>query len=165
MKSALEESMKKQRGNAPSKLEMIVLIYVLGFIWEETREIYREGIRNYLRNLWNFIDFTRNSIYCFTFLLRAIAFFQQMSEINKDPSTAYIPRENWDAFDPHLIVNISLKHFSKPRWQHLVMIDFHFLLLPFFLSSKIVSNTYLGRGFVRGGQYFFITQTCPFVLN
>lgn len=109
MKSALEESMKKQRGNAPSTLEVFVFVYVLGFIWEETREIYREGIRSYLRNLWNFIDFTRNSIYCFTFLLRAVAYIQQMSQINKDPSTAYIPREKWDDFDPQLIVNILLE--------------------------------------------------------
>ena len=109
MKTTLEETMRKQRGNGPSMLEMIVVVYVLGFIWEETREIYSEGIRNYLRNLWNFIDFTRNSIYCFTFLLRAIAYIQQTNQINKDPNTAYIPREKWDDFDPQLIVNILLK--------------------------------------------------------
>lgn len=107
MKSAMEESLRKQRGNGPSILEMIVVVYVLGFIWEETREIFSEGIKSYLRNLWNFIDFTRNSIYCFTFLFRAIAYVQQMNQIHKDPSTAYIPREKWDDFDPQLIVNIS----------------------------------------------------------
>lgn len=62
-----------------------------------------EGISSYLRNMWNFIDFTRNFLYCFVALLRSLAYYQQMMEIKRDPSTAYIPRENWDAFDPQLI--------------------------------------------------------------
>lgn len=53
--------------------------------------------------MWNFIDFTRNFLYCAVALLRVAAYLQQTSEINQDPSTAYIPRENWDAFDPQLI--------------------------------------------------------------
>lgn len=76
---------------------------VLGFIWEETHEIYVEGISSYLRNMWNFIDFTRNFLYCAVALLRTVAFYQQINEISQDPATAYIPRENWDAFDPQLI--------------------------------------------------------------
>lgn len=106
MKADMREAMKKQRGNAPTPLELLVVVYVIGFIWEETQEIFGEGIRSYLRNLWNFIDFMRNSLYCLFFLLRGVAFFQQTSQINLDPRTAFIPRENWDDFDPQLIVNI-----------------------------------------------------------
>lgn len=106
MKASLRESLKKQRGNAPTPLELLVVVYVLGFIWEETLEIFGEGIRSYLRNMWNFIDFMRNSLYCLVFLLRGVAYFQQMSQIGNDPTTAYIPRENWDDFDPQLIVSI-----------------------------------------------------------
>jgi transient-receptor-potential-like protein len=105
MKEALRESLKKQRGNAPTPLEFLVVIYVLGFIWEETQEIFGEGIRNYLRNMWNFIDFSRNSLYVLVILLRAFAYFQQLSQINADARTAYIPREHWDDFDPQLIVS------------------------------------------------------------
>lgn len=103
MKRSLEEALQKQRGNGPSLLELLVLIYVFGFIWEETHEIWMEGIGSYLRNMWNFIDFTRNFLYCIVALLRTLAYLQQANEIAKDPSTAYIPRENWDAFDPQLI--------------------------------------------------------------
>lgn len=106
MKTAMQESLKKQRGNPPTPLELLVVLYVIGFIWEETQEIFSEGIRSYLRNMWNFIDFSRNSLYCFVFLLRGVAYFQQMNQISKDPSTAYIPREHWDDFDPQLIVSI-----------------------------------------------------------
>lgn len=109
MKSAMRESLKKQRGNAPTPLELLVVVYVLGFIWEETQEIFGEGINSYLRNMWNFIDFMRNSLYCLVFLLRGAAYFQQMSQISNDPTTAFIPREQWDDFDPQLIVNIALK--------------------------------------------------------
>jgi transient-receptor-potential-like protein len=105
MKAAMHESLKRQRGNPPTPLELLVFIYVLGFIWEETLEIFGEGIRSYLRNMWNFIDFSRNSLYCFVFLLRGIAYFQQTSQINQDPTTAFVPREHWDDFDPQLIVS------------------------------------------------------------
>lgn len=53
--------------------------------------------------MWNFIDFTRNSLYVAVALLRFAAFIQQSGEISEDPKTAYIPREHWDAFDPQLI--------------------------------------------------------------
>lgn len=73
------------------------------FIWEETMEIFQEGIQSYLRNMWNFIDFTRNSLYVSVAILRIAAYIQQTREIAADPRTAYIPREQWDDFDPHLI--------------------------------------------------------------
>jgi transient-receptor-potential-like protein len=112
MKQAMRESLKRQRGNPPTPLEVLVVIYVLGFIWEETQEIFGEGIRNYLKNMWNFIDFSRNSLYVMVFLLRGLAYFQQMNQISNDPTTAYIPRENWDDFDPQLIV-------STHNYEHL----------------------------------------------
>lgn len=70
MKENLEEQLRRQRGNGPTHLELLVVLYVLGFIWEETQEIYLEGIKSYLRNMWNFIDFSRNFLYCCVMLLR-----------------------------------------------------------------------------------------------
>lgn len=70
MRRSMEDQLRRQRGNGPSPLEYLVLLYVVGFIWEETQEIFNEGIRSYLRNMWNFIDFSRNSLYCLTALLR-----------------------------------------------------------------------------------------------
>ncbi|ENN82233.1 hypothetical protein YQE_01389, partial [Dendroctonus ponderosae] len=103
MKSSVLEQYQKQRGNPPSILEYAVLIYVLGYIFEETHEIFTEGIQSYLRNLWNFIDFTRNLFYALTFVLRAVAYLQQINEIQKDPTTAFLRREQWHSFDPQLI--------------------------------------------------------------
>lgn len=102
----MEESLKRQRGNPPTTLELLVVVYVVGFIWQETQEIFGSGIRGYLKDMWNFIDFSRNALYSFVFLLRAIAYIQQTNQVKVDPSTAFLPRETWDDFDPQLIVSL-----------------------------------------------------------
>lgn len=63
----------------------------------------REGMRRYLRNLWNFIDFTRNFLYVLCFVFRGAAFFQQRSQIAADPQSAFVPRDRWSEFDPQLV--------------------------------------------------------------
>jgi len=78
-------------------------LHFTGFVWEEAVEIVVEGIRSYLRNMWNIIDFIRDSLYVSVIILRAAAYIQQTQEISADPRKAYIPREQWDDFDPQLI--------------------------------------------------------------
>lgn len=122
MRAYVIEKYDRQRGNPPSFLEYAVLLYVIGiradqkinnsvhifgfvpgFLIEETQEILVEGMNSYLRNLWNFIDFSRNVLYTAVFVLRVASYLQQSAEISKDPLTAYIRREDWYAFDPQLI--------------------------------------------------------------
>ncbi|KAB0799048.1 hypothetical protein PPYR_06928 [Photinus pyralis] len=143
------ERFEKQRGNPPAILEYVVLIYVIGYIYEETYEIYAEGMQSYLRNLWNSIDFTRNFLYCMVFVLRVAAYLQQKNEIEKDPSTAYIPRENWNAFDPQLIAEglfAAANIFSALKLVHLFSINPH--LGPLQIS--------LGRMVIDIVKFFFI---------
>lgn len=78
-------------------------LHFTGFVWEEAIEIVMEGIQSYLRNMWNIIDFIRDSLYVSVIILRAAAYIQQTQEISADPRKAYIPREQWDDFDPQLI--------------------------------------------------------------
>ncbi|XP_065082989.1 transient-receptor-potential-like protein [Ochlerotatus camptorhynchus] len=149
MKRALQEELARQRGNGPTYLECLVVVYVMGFIWEETQEIFVEGIRNYLKNMWNFIDFSRNFLYCCVTLLRVIAYIQQTSEINNDPSTAYIAREHWDDFDPQLIAEglfAAANIFSALKLIHLFSINPH--LGPLQIS--------LGRMVIDIVKFFFI---------
>ncbi|KFB51162.1 calmodulin-binding protein trpl [Anopheles sinensis] len=149
MKRALQEELARQRGNGPTYLEGLVVIYVIGFIWEETQEIYIEGIRSYLRNMWNFIDFARNFLYCCVVLLRIIAYIQQSSQIAADPSTAYIAREHWDDFDPQLIAEglfAAANVFSALKLVHLFSINPH--LGPLQIS--------LGRMVIDIVKFFFI---------
>ncbi|XP_055538332.1 transient-receptor-potential-like protein [Wyeomyia smithii] len=149
MKRALQEDLARQRGNGPTYLECLLVFYVIGFIWEETQEIINEGLRSYLRNMWNFIDFSRNFLYCCVALLRLIAYIQQTSEISKDSSTAYIAREHWDDFDPQLIAEglfAGANIFSALKLVHLFSINPH--LGPLQIS--------LGRMVIDIVKFFFI---------
>nr|CAI5851756.1 unnamed protein product [Callosobruchus analis] len=123
MKAYVKDKYDKQRGNPPTILEYAVLLYVVGFIFEETQEIFVEGIRTYLRNLWNFIDFTRNVLYSGVFVLRVASYLQQQAEISNDPTTAYIHREEWDAFDPQLIAEglFAAANVSGPSYYQLFL--------------------------------------------
>ncbi|XP_008203556.1 transient-receptor-potential-like protein isoform X1 [Nasonia vitripennis] len=145
----LEEGFSKQRGLGPSFLECIVVIYVLGFILEETREVYVDGLRAYLRDLWNFIDFTRNALYVATVILRVAAYIQQSAEINQDSAAATIPRERWPDFDPQLIAEglfAAANIFSALKLVHLFSINPH--LGPLQIS--------LGRMVIDIVKFFFI---------
>lgn len=149
MRRNLEEQLMKQRGQGPTPLELLVVVYVLGFIWEETQEIYCEGIQSYLRNMWNFIDFTRNFLYCLVGFLRVVAYIQQTNEIRRDPSTAYIAREHWDDFDPQLIAEglfAAANIFSALKLVHMFSINPH--LGPLQIS--------LGRMVIDIVKFFFI---------
>jgi len=99
----LIEGHRIQRGNLPSVLEIVILMYVFGFVWEEITEIRKDGFKKYLRNMWNLLDVLRDMLYLSTMFLRVFAYIQQYQEISVDPQTAYIPREEWDGFDPQLI--------------------------------------------------------------
>ncbi|XP_045127472.1 transient-receptor-potential-like protein [Portunus trituberculatus] len=103
MRRNLEEAMRRQRGNLPTPVEFVVALWVFGFLWEEIKEIRSEGFRKYINNMWNILDIMRDFLYIFTMILRLFAFIQQTQEISRSPSTAFIPREEWNAFDPQLI--------------------------------------------------------------
>ncbi|XP_077268928.1 LOW QUALITY PROTEIN: transient receptor potential-like [Temnothorax americanus] len=149
MKRNLAAYLARQRGAVPTPLEGIVVLYVLGFIWEETREAYVDGLRSYLRDMWNFIDFTRNTLYFATGVLRLAAYLQQRAEIRTDPLAALIPRENWGDFDPQLIAEglfAAANVFSALKLVHLFSINPH--LGPLQIS--------LGRMVIDIVKFFFI---------
>lgn len=49
---------------------------IVAHIWQETRELWTKGLVLYFQNMWNFIDFTRNSLYVGTAGMRLLAYFQ-----------------------------------------------------------------------------------------
>nr|XP_016929688.1 transient-receptor-potential-like protein [Drosophila suzukii]XP_016929689.1 transient-receptor-potential-like protein [Drosophila suzukii]XP_016929690.1 transient-receptor-potential-like protein [Drosophila suzukii] len=149
MKKELAEQELRQRGQAPTKLELMVVLYVIGFVWEEVQEIFAVGMKSYLRNMWNFIDFLRNSLYVSVMCLRAFAYIQQATEIARDPQMAYIPREKWHDFDPQLIAEglfAAANVFSALKLVHLFSINPH--LGPLQIS--------LGRMVIDIVKFFFI---------
>ncbi|XP_071452453.1 transient-receptor-potential-like protein [Hetaerina americana] len=141
MRSRLDEQLQRQRGNGPTILECVVFFYVIGFIWEEIMEIVQDGIKKYLRDLWNFIDFSRNSLYVGVFFLRVVAYVQQNKEISLNPSTAYVPREQWDDFDPQLVAEglfAAANVLSALKLVHLFSVNPHLGPLQISLGRMII---------------------------
>ncbi|XP_037951197.1 transient-receptor-potential-like protein [Teleopsis dalmanni] len=141
MKAELMEEQSRQRGKGPTKLELIVVLYVFGFMWEEIQEIFRVGINSYLRNMWNFVDFLRNSLYVSVICLRAIAYIQQATEISLDQKMAYVPREKWDDFDPQLIAEglfAAANIFSALKLVHMFSINPHLGPLQISLGRMVI---------------------------
>ncbi|XP_073813847.1 transient receptor potential-like [Musca autumnalis] len=149
MKKQLHEENMRQRGRGPTKLELIVVMYVFGFMWEEVQEIFNVGMKCYLRNMWNFIDFLRNSLYISVMCMRTFAYIQQSREISRDPKMAFVPREQWDDFDPQLIAEglfAAANVFSALKLVHMFSINPH--LGPLQIS--------LGRMVIDIVKFFFI---------
>ncbi|XP_044255453.1 transient receptor potential-gamma protein isoform X2 [Tribolium madens] len=88
-----------QRGAKPTLVEWIILAYVSGLIWSEIKQLWDVGLEEYVRDMWNVIDFITNSLYVATVALRAVSIYQ----VQKDPSALNVPRKEWDAWDPMLI--------------------------------------------------------------
>ncbi|GJQ82376.1 TRPL [Trypoxylus dichotomus] len=140
---------RQQRGNPPTVLEYIIFFYVIGFICEGIREIYKEGIKSYVMNLWSFIDCTRNILYCLVFILRVIAYIQQTKEIASDYTKAFVARKDWEAFDPQLVAEglfAAANIFSALKLVHLFSIN------PYLGPLQIS----LGRMVIDIVKFFFI---------
>ncbi|KAL1509123.1 hypothetical protein ABEB36_003912 [Hypothenemus hampei] len=85
-----------KRGDTPSAAEWIILSYVSGLIWSEIKQLWDVGLEEYVRDMWNVIDFITNSLYVATVALRVVSYYE-VENSNE------IPRKDWDAWDPMLI--------------------------------------------------------------
>ncbi|CAG9761861.1 unnamed protein product [Ceutorhynchus assimilis] len=92
-----DEEIIIQRGSKPSLVEWIILSYVSGLIWSEIKQLWDVGLEEYVRDMWNVIDFITNSLYVATVALRVVSYY----EVMQNPEV--IARKDWDAWDPMLI--------------------------------------------------------------
>ena len=52
-------------------------IYIFaGFIWNEIKQLWDVGLKEYLNDMWNVVDFTTNSLYVATVSLRLVAYYR-----------------------------------------------------------------------------------------
>jgi hypothetical protein len=73
----LGEWEKQDRGAIPSYIEMLIMVYVLGFIWAEIRQFWDAGgMQSYAKDKWNMIDFAINFLYSTWICLRLVAKFE-----------------------------------------------------------------------------------------
>ncbi|XP_071525440.1 transient receptor potential-gamma protein-like [Panulirus ornatus] len=92
-----------RRGAPPSLVEWLILAWVFGLIWSEIKQLWDVGLREYVADMWNVIDFITNALYVATIALRIVAYYQVQREIRENLETDKLPRQNWDTWDPMLI--------------------------------------------------------------
>ncbi|MBN3277224.1 TRPC3 protein, partial [Polyodon spathula] len=99
--------------------EMLIMVWVLGMMWSECKDLWMEGPREYILQLWNVLDFGMLSIFIAAFTARFFAFlqatkaqqfvdehnFSDLSTVTLPPDIAYFTyaRDKWLPSDPQLI--------------------------------------------------------------
>ncbi|KAL4824276.1 hypothetical protein H8958_017836 [Nasalis larvatus] len=58
-----------------SWMEMLIISWVIGMIWAECKEIWTQGPKEYLFELWNTLDFGMLEIFAASFIARFMAFW------------------------------------------------------------------------------------------
>ena len=53
----------------------IVIGNILGLIWSEIKQLWDVGLKEYINDMWNVVDFITNSLYVATIGLRTVAYF------------------------------------------------------------------------------------------
>ena len=65
----------------------------LGLIWSEIKQLWDVGLRDYIADMWNVVDFVTNSLYVATIALRLVAYYKvkksikNMKNENRKPSS------------------------------------------------------------------------------
>ncbi|XP_052431196.1 short transient receptor potential channel 3 isoform X1 [Carassius gibelio] len=100
--------------------EILIMVWVAGMMWSECKELWTEGPREYIMQLWNLLDFGMLSIFIASFTARFFAFLQAMkaqeyvdekihapdlSMVTLPPDIKYFTyaRDKWVPSDPQLI--------------------------------------------------------------
>ncbi|XP_075472117.1 short transient receptor potential channel 3 isoform X2 [Ascaphus truei] len=101
-------------------MEMLIMIWVVGMMWSECKELWLEGPREYILQLWNVLDFGMLSIFIAAFTARLLAFMQatkaqrfvdtnikesDLSLVTLPPEVEYFTyaRDKWLPSDPQII--------------------------------------------------------------
>uniref|UniRef100_A0A7N5KFC4 Transient receptor potential cation channel subfamily C member 6 n=1 Tax=Ailuropoda melanoleuca TaxID=9646 RepID=A0A7N5KFC4_AILME len=103
-----------------SWMEMLIISWVIGMIWAECKEIWTEGPKEYLFELWNMLDFGMLAIFAASFIARFMAFWhaskaqrivdandtlKDLTKVTLGDNVRYynLARIKWDPSDPQII--------------------------------------------------------------
>ncbi|XP_063301007.1 short transient receptor potential channel 6 [Pelobates fuscus] len=103
-----------------SWMELLIISWVIGMIWSECKEIWSQGPREYIFELWNILDFGMLAIFAASFIARFMAYWHASRAQNyvdddeniKDVTSATLPPEikyytlariKWLPSDPQII--------------------------------------------------------------
>ncbi|GAB6020472.1 hypothetical protein CHUAL_003162 [Chamberlinius hualienensis] len=149
------EQVTTKRGSPPTLIECMILAWVFGLIWAEIKQLWEDGLIEYIGDMWNIIDFVTNSLYVATIALRAVAYYQVQKEIALNTGTANLDREHWDDWDPMLISEglfAAANIFSSLKLVYIFSVNPH--LGPLQIS--------LGRMVIDIMKFFFVLSLVLF---
>ena len=60
LRARLQKQLDEARGAFPSLVELLIIGYIGGFVWGEIRSLWNDGLVEYMKDLWNLVDFATN---------------------------------------------------------------------------------------------------------
>lgn len=98
---------KYERGSIPNPVELLVILWVQGYLWMEMKSLWQSGLISYLKNLWNLADLFCIGAFINWISLRAVAYMMVHKEKwdGVDPEEIWKPREEWNTFEPMLLAD------------------------------------------------------------
>ena len=93
---------RTERGSLPSYVETVIILWQICLLWRDIKVVYKQGLAEYMTDLWNVADWFTNLCFISWIILRFTSCYMVSLEIaaGQDP---YLPREEWHAYDPYLI--------------------------------------------------------------
>ncbi|XP_071958227.1 short transient receptor potential channel 5-like isoform X2 [Antedon mediterranea] len=92
-----QEHALRVRGRSPTIIQIFIMSWILGMTWREVKELYRNGIKAYVKDMWNFIDLFQMILYWCWISLKFVS-------INKaSADTDDVDRSEWPIYDPNLV--------------------------------------------------------------
>ena len=96
---------KYERGSLPTPIELLIIVWVQGLIWKSLKEVYKQGLLEYLLNLWNLTDIMSYGSFMGWIGLRTISFgwVMKLRYDGVSDDDIWFPREEYHPFDPMLL--------------------------------------------------------------
>ncbi|KAM6973027.1 short transient receptor potential channel 6 [Aplochiton taeniatus] len=91
-------------------MEFLIISWVTGKIWAECKEIWSQGLREYLSEPWNFLDFGMLAIFVASFVTRLMAFWHAYS------AQSYVDKHYTDLSNVTLPVEIEYFQLARIKW-------------------------------------------------
>ncbi|CAL4075123.1 unnamed protein product, partial [Meganyctiphanes norvegica] len=74
MREWLMEWKMKERGSIPYPVELLIICYIFSLVWAEIKSLWNDGLFEYIKDLWNIVDYTTNMFFMTWIMLRFTAF-------------------------------------------------------------------------------------------
>uniref|UniRef100_A0A8D2ZIN4 Transient receptor potential cation channel subfamily C member 6 n=1 Tax=Scophthalmus maximus TaxID=52904 RepID=A0A8D2ZIN4_SCOMX len=92
-------------------MEILIISWVIGKIWEECKDIWSQDIREYISEPWNLLDFSILAIFMTSFIARLMAFWHAYS------AQCYVDKHHTDLSDMTLPFEIRYFQLARINWM------------------------------------------------